>query len=364
MTLTIDEIYAAIGRRVVAQQKAIAIEFAERKPGKAKNCKKGYSCGNSCISKGKACKDNALQGDTARLATFLHEVPKTATVKTAKPKAEKAIAAPKEAKPIAATAKPKSKQPKNDNPEDFHNAANRQAVHDEIVKAVKSLGGEAYVAKVESHLASILKNADIQIRVPSNSVLESIIGDRFKTQHETATSKGILDPVYRSEIEKEHLNYQDNTPKEDRPIYGYLADRSGVYEHGSPELEQYGDLVVKLKPEVKDRSTFTFDDSFKKIDPSSINNPKATSLISQRLTNSGEDIRKTMKSVLNAKSVGDISGSTNSLYVESQIHGQVKPSDIREISFLEGYPQSEKVLAWAKANNVKITTRKSEEYDY
>ena len=242
--------------------------------------------------------------------------------------------------------------------EEFHVSASRDLTHAEIVKAAKSLGGEAYIAKVEEHVAKIMENADIQIRVPSNAVLESIIGDRFKSQYETASSKGVFDPRHRAKVERDYMNYPPNTPNEMRPIYGYLADREGSHRHGSEDLEQYGDIAIHLKPEVKKRSTFTSDDSFQGIDPSAVINPKATSFIHRHFSSDSKkgrsgEIRTAMQSLAKAKSLEDIRRSSDSLYVEAQIHGQLHHSDIAEISYTKGYPHSEKVLAWAKANGVR-----------
>lgn len=84
-----------------------------------------------------------------------------------------------------------------------------------------------------------------------------ILRDRqFKSQFETGHSGGLLAPDLRRRVEAEQLGVPLDTPDAQRPIYGALGMAPGMRN-----IEQYGNHTFILKPDVKQRSTYTLGDS-------------------------------------------------------------------------------------------------------
>ncbi len=101
--------------------------------------------------------------------------------------------------------------------------------------------------------------------------LNSIMTGCFKNQHQTGTSRGMLAQATRASVE-DHLlklrledSYQSSPasiPNQIRPKYSYLSFqdfKAGM--DSNTYLDRYGNTVALIKDEVKERSTFTPDDS-------------------------------------------------------------------------------------------------------
>lgn len=133
-----------------------------------------------------------------------------------------------------------------------------------------------YITALEKAMKEKHQQAAWGIRVP-NGDLEKIIKDgRFKTQFETNTSSGMLDPGFRAKSEKTLFGAPINLNPKERPVYGMMMDKSNVYA-GS----QYGNSIyVKLdKAKVGNRTTVVYSDSLQMRNSiSKINDPKIDSL--------------------------------------------------------------------------------------
>ena len=111
----------------------------------------------------------------------------------------------------------------------------------------------------ERNLAKMLDEQPVVINVTEDGLLGVINDGRFKSQFETNTSKGLLDPKQRLEAERNVLNLPDNLDPTDRPIYGSIPK---TYDGVPDDLTyNYGDYRVVLRDEVKDRTTWTCNDS-------------------------------------------------------------------------------------------------------
>jgi hypothetical protein len=96
----------------------------------------------------------------------------------------------------------------------------------------------------------------------SSRLLSQLLSSgRFKSQFETGSSKGMLDPKRRATFETAAMDVHPTMDKRLRPIYGHirLADADGSIK--DPGYFQYGDLFFELKEEAKDRGTYTVGDS-------------------------------------------------------------------------------------------------------
>ncbi|PWT87312.1 MAG: hypothetical protein C5B54_12535 [Acidobacteria bacterium] len=108
------------------------------------------------------------------------------------------------------------------------------------------------------HARRILNEAVPTIITPEGVVWNILQDGRFKSQHETDTSRGNLDPDYRTEAETAMFG----TPKElraGRPIYGvFIHDFA---EATKRPAHQYGEVMFVLKDSILDRTTTMFGNS-------------------------------------------------------------------------------------------------------
>lgn len=382
-----DLYYAEVGKKfvaIVASKKLDSLDFAAKAKASKPKCQKGFSCGSSCISKSRKCK-NAVNGQAATYLDWLkqtissggalskdHVADATAaglmggnapTTQPATPAAT-TTAATKKAAPLKPTVSTNQKELKAAR-SDLEQRFGRQVVED-----------------AEKNVKKILADSDIYIRAGSTDTLEKILGDRFRTAHELGVTnhqipllkdKNYLDA--RARVEEKTLGVSKNTKDGDRPIYGYIGGSDMSGNAHSDVSDAYGSIAIKLKPEVKDRATFTGSDSFKSGIASPINNPNAASLVG--LTRHGYDRSNLpnhypdyysndsadgahLRAAAKAKSIDDLVPKlavTGKAYMEAQVHGGVTPKDIAEIHFsptgINDRP-SAAIAQFAKDNGVDL----------
>jgi hypothetical protein len=124
---------------------------------------------------------------------------------------------------------------------------------------------EKYLDEISSGFAEMVNAGDHYIRLPSSALPKILKEGRIKSQFETKKSKGGYSkgsPVRRS-AEESLFGLDRDIADDKRPIYGYVAgkDFSTVGTHHDVSTHRYGDVVIRLKPEIKDRATVTFMDS-------------------------------------------------------------------------------------------------------
>lgn len=224
---------------------------------------------------------------------------------------------------------------------------------------LESKYGKKLVADAEANVKKILTDADtsVYVRIGSSETLAAILGDRFRTSAElNITSHKIPhlpDKNYqdaRNRVEAKTLGYDANTSAGDRPIYGYLGGKNMEGSAHNDASDAYGSIAVKLKSEVKGRTSFTGADSFKSGIASKLDDPSAASLAS--VTRFGYELddkkvpsflgsasqraqKRQLQKAATAKGVDDLNdlAPTGNKYIEAQVHGKVTPDDIAEIHF-------------------------------
>jgi hypothetical protein len=208
---------------------------------------------------------------------------------------------------------------------------------------------EKGLAYAQEQVTSAMKNGDVTVAM-SEYVLNSFLGEgRYKNQFETRTSGGKLDVGVRKVGEGLATGTPAGTKLADRPVYGYLTDNETVHTYqskkdavnalegewtdkhsldrkldweniksvNSDKVDQYGDIRVILKPDVRSRTTVTIGDSLRTgVMADAMSNPKPD------LTNMG---------LYKAGAASHMSGNPTAGYLEAQIHGGVKASDIAVI---------------------------------
>ncbi len=119
-------------------------------------------------------------------------------------------------------------------------------------------------------MREFLDRRPIGISARSGAAARILDEGRFKSQFETGESGGMFNPEVRAQVEQRFLGVPEETAATDRPIYGALRtgrpDESMVgagswVPRWQAGLNHYGDHTFLLRPEVKDRSTYTIGDS-------------------------------------------------------------------------------------------------------
>ncbi len=231
-------------------------------------------------------------------------------------------------------------------------------------------------------LKNILDKAEIRIRIPDEDALNAVSDYRFKNASEfdpkvlnekfNIKSLGVDDYIpYRVKKEGELFG---KTPPEDRPIYGYLK-LPHEEEDPSGTVEAYGDIIVAIKDSSRNRASFTMADSLSghEFIPSRLSNPSIVSFVPQKYRNAFKEgnpqIVSAMKTHAEQIKKGDSEwlraltahiGGGEGGYMEVQIHGQVKPSDINYITS-QYYEISQTTKNNLKMNGVKHIDSTSED---
>ena len=217
--------------------------------------------------------------------------------------------------------------------------------------------------------------------------------ERVKSQFETGTSQGYLNPSFRSDFEADHMGVPQDIEETQRPIYGFIPTQ---IDEGTGEVNLYRDpaalysggwpfgrgVILRLKPGVEDRTTASFGDS---LDGRRYPIPLSKQLreshaqqlqesIDVRLENIPEGLPLTGEQNLVIGAEGDplhsvvgprladrfieeaLSGSDSLVdvwfpgrsernpvnYIEAQIHGGVDLADVEELILPEGMSMYER----------------------
>ncbi|TDH62164.1 DUF3626 domain-containing protein [Dankookia rubra] len=205
-------------------------------------------------------------------------------------------------------------------------AANPAARSATVLAEQQAAGTSARLsAGPNERVASLVAGSDVRIRVRPGT-LRSILGSgRLMTQFETGTSGGLLNRNMRRATEGALFGLEPDAPVGQRPIYGYL----GGTAEATPA--QYGSAVIRLRPEVRPRTTFTFGDS---LDETFIGTrPAVAAEPLTQPTALASTPRNVGKGSLAELSPTRGAGPT---YAEAQVHGGVTVQDIAEVVFTGG----------------------------
>jgi len=178
---------------------------------------------------------------------------------------------------------------------------------------------------IEKNPISIFTNED---------ALESILDEgSFATVHETGTKSWDY-TGYRTQYERVAFGYDDSTTATQRPVYGAVRPAEIAQFQSGSLVGNYGNVEVVLKPETKSRATFTIGDSldtFQKPFPLGGKVARTVNLAGQaayaRSSRYGGD----------KGNMFDSPKWHETKYVEAQVHGGVKVSDIDKVIIHSGF---------------------------
>jgi hypothetical protein len=174
----------------------------------------------------------------------------------------------------------------------------------------------------------------------SSATLGKILQEgRFKTAHETSKSNGYFDAVERRNFESNYF--------EDSPIYGYLSMSGQATSvtmsypnRGKPfladDISGYGNVRVKLKDSVKERTSFVYSDSWDSNKSILEKQPGVLFLASPLKKPS----YKSVPSHWEDENYKKPSTDDRLNYWEAQVHGSVSSKDIDTVVFYGKDPDS------------------------
>jgi hypothetical protein len=170
----------------------------------------------------------------------------------------------------------------------------------------------------------------VAIRTTPGGLSKILEEGRFRTVHDQDTrSRGLNDSGFRAIHEEATWGPGAN------PVYGYLAgdDRHARKDNLDDALSQYGRVEIRLKNDVRPRTTAMFGDSLDVKHagrPSPVDNPDGWAWT---YANPGGIVTHRLSGVPDARDPDDegFQGSTG--YIEAQIHGGVTTGDIERVVF-------------------------------
>jgi len=171
--------------------------------------------------------------------------------------------------------------------------------------------------------ADLPPTTKVSVTVPANRMAAILKDGRLKNQFETGTSKGLNLPRVRESAEALQFGLPQGTNPATRPIYGMMESGGVVVPSSARGNEQYGTVTLVLKDAVRDRTTFTKEDSLNRQgDPVPAEDAGRT--LSARDPDSKAEFDR--KAALRAERPTRTAG-----YYEAQIHGGVATSDIEKV---------------------------------
>lgn len=212
-----------------------------------------------------------------------------------------------------------------------------------------NLNFEEFKEDLNKHLQELSKNTDVCINVSEETIKNIAKDGKIKSQFEVGKSGGLLDPHARDAFEKRVFGYREGA---ERPIYGYITSEAGSY---NTSVSQYGNITIKLKNEVRERTTIIFGDSYDRLymqnagTPVLLNKPNINCICAR-----GEDLStvdQIINKIKNATKMNEDMIINEYGYIEAQIHGGVFLKDIDSVYFPGKY--DEKVVKLLKSNNIK-----------
>lgn len=139
-------------------------------------------------------------------------------------------------------------------------AAAQEKHHDDftVIAASNGLTLDEYMDKVRPWLQGQVAASEVRLRMRVDRFERFLVDGTYGTQFvlPMATSGGSQHRALRMILERAVLGVPTGCRPADRPIYGYLSESDE-----SAQLQQYGEVVLRLNPSVRRRATFVVGDS-------------------------------------------------------------------------------------------------------
>jgi hypothetical protein len=185
--------------------------------------------------------------------------------------------------------------------------------------------------KIDKDVNEFIEKNPISVFTTEDS-LEAIIEEgSFATVHETGLKSWDY-TGYRTQYERVAFGYDDTTPVGQRPVYG--AVRPSGQLPSAALVNNYGKIEVVIKDDAKARATFTVGDSLDTFQQPFFMGGK----VARTMNLAGQAAHSQSRRYGGDK--GNMFDSPlwhETKYVEAQIHGGIKVSDIAKVIIHDGF---------------------------
>jgi hypothetical protein len=205
-----------------------------------------------------------------------------------------------------------------------------------IASAAKAHGmtTKAYTDAANANIQRVFDEAHVQVNVPTEYMDEILADGRLKSQFESSTSQGALNPPLRAAQEEALFALPSDTPPAQRPIYGYLQT-APASESIWGSTDRYGDVVLTLNDSVRARTTATWDDSFPAPAATPIKGATIAGYTEMGAAGSVPQVLKGQFSKVDPLTLPSVDAFRgHAPYVEAQVHGGVSVKDIAKVTFV------------------------------
>ncbi|SMB86351.1 Phage minor capsid protein 2 [Peptoniphilus asaccharolyticus DSM 20463] len=216
--------------------------------------------------------------------------------------------------------------------------------YEKNIKGQISKEGEDAIVNI---LNNLVDKSEFSMRFKSKNFDSLLESERFLNQFETGTSGGTISNKYRKEATKQLFGTGNKRLKaSEREKYGYLGNNNFVKDYQFNNkyysgVNQYGDVIVRFNKNIRDRVTFTIDNSLgeavnKRIISSSVNDINVSCMSKIRL----QEFNYYVKHDGEINTVEQLIEKFHVRYIETQYHGDLKLSDVSEICFTDTIPNN------------------------
>lgn len=216
--------------------------------------------------------------------------------------------------------------------------------YEKNIKGQISKEGEDAIVNI---LNDLIDKSEFSMRFKSKNFDSLLESERFLNQFETGTSGGTISDKYRKEATKQLFGTGNKRLKaSEREKYGYLGNNNFVKDYQFNNkyysgVNQYGDVIVRFNKNIRDRVTFTIDNSLgeavnKRIISSSVNDINVSCMSKIRL----QEFNYYVKHDGEINTVEQLIEKFHVRYIETQYHGDLKLSDVSEICFTDVVPNN------------------------
>lgn len=94
-------------------------------------------------------------------------------------------------------------------------------------------GFEGDPERLRRHIQKTIDKASPAIAIETDPLHQVLDSGRVKSQFETYSSGGVLEPESRQNVEHKFFGYPHNLPHHARPIYGYLTNNPAIHHPGA-----------------------------------------------------------------------------------------------------------------------------------
>ena len=217
----------------------------------------------------------------------------------------------------------------------------RHLVNDREFAEHAGLTVEQYRTQALDYVCVLVKEVDVCVRIRSERLALMLADATWRTLFHGVESGGLNDIAARKAVEAAVMGIPEDCPPDDRPAYGYIE--------GSDErtVTTYGDVVLRLNEDVRDRVTFCLADSLNASSHGEYPVIAAAPLLAPELI-----ARHGETDVLAASCLREACDPRDGI-AEAQVHGRVRLDEIDRAVFTTRDPDSDLVRALL-ANDIRF----------